>query len=182
MDSKIVQDYAYQFSPSLKLRFKHLDKTYETNLTPKDIQEGMLLEGPLKDDVKKQVNRVQRSMAKPKSGLYTIFNILLLLSLVSMIFLYFDKLESTLGLIMSGSSLLYVVLVYILSKVLPKKIQVLSKTQLIKMNDSLDFKKALKVKRSNQSKKRLPILLSILGILLALALVADIYLDILNLV
>lgn len=182
VDSKIVQDYAYQFSPSLKLRFKHLDETYETNLTPKDIQEGMLLEGPLKDDVKKQINKVERSMAKPKSGLYTIFNILLLLSLVSMIFLYFDKLESTLGLIMSGSSLLYVVLVYSLSKVLPKKIQVLSKTQLIKMNDSLDFKKALKVKRSNQSKKRLPILLSILGILLALALVADIYLDILNLV
>lgn len=182
VDSKIVQDYAYQFSPSLRLRFKHLDETYETNLTPKDIQEGMLLEGPLKDDVKKQINKVERSMAKPKSGLYTVFNILLLLSLVSMIFLYFDKLESTLGLIMSGSSLLYVVLVYILSKVLPKKIHVLSKTQLIKMNDSLDFKKALKVKRSNQSKKRLPILMSILGILLALALVADIYLDILNLV
>lgn len=180
--SKIDYDFAYLFKPSLKLRYKYLDDTYETVLTPKDIQEGLLLEGPLKADVDKQIQKVMKSMSKPKSGIYTVFNIILLLSIFAMNFLYFDKLDSTLAFTILGISLVYLILVYILSKRGPKKIQVLTKTQLIKMNDSLDFKKALKIKHKNANQKRIPILLAILGILISLAFVVDIYLDILNLV
>ncbi len=182
MDSKIDFDFAYLFKPSLRLRYKYLDDSYETSITPEDIQAGVLLEGPLKPEVEKAIQKVIKSMSKPKTNLYTLFNIILLLSLFSMNFLYFDKLESTLGLAMALGSFVYMIVVYFMSKLGPKKIEVLSKTQLIKMNDTLDFKKAIKIKKANGRKKRLPLVLAVFGFVIALALVMDVYLNIVNLI
>ena len=182
VDSKIDFDFAYLFKPTLRLRLKYLDDTYETTLTPKDIQTGVLLEGPLKPEVEKAIVKVQKSMAKPKPTVYTIMNIILLLSLFAMNFLYYDALEANIAYVMVGTSAFYLLLVYLLSKIGPKKLQTLSKTELIKMNDSLDFKKALKVKKQNTRKRRLPMLLAIFGILIGLAFVADIYLNLVNLI
>lgn len=182
VDSKIDFDYAYLFKPSFRLRMKYLDDSYETVVSIKDIQEGILLEAPLKPEVEKAIVKVEKSMKKPNSNVYLIFNILLLLSLCAANLLYFDALEQTIALAMAGSSVLYVLITYILSKLGPKHIQTLSKTQLIKMNDSLDFKKAIHVKKSNSRKRRLPIVLSILGILVSLALVVDVYLNIINII
>jgi|GEM_PF-6723936 len=182
VDSKIDFDFAYLFKPSLRLRYKYLDDSYETSITPEDIQAGVLLEGPLKPEVEKAIQKVIKSMSKPKTNLYTLFNIILLLSLFSMNFLYFDKLESTLGLAMALGSFVYMIVVYFMSKLGPKKIEVLSKTQLIKMNDTLDFKKAIKIKKANGRKKRLPLVLAVFGFVIALALVMDVYLNIVNLI
>ena len=182
VDSKIDYDYAYLFKPSLRLRFKYLDDSFETTITHEDIQAGVLLEGPLKPEVEKAIQKVVKSMSKPKTNLYTIFNITLLLSLFAMNFLYFDKLESTMGLAMAGGSSVYFIVVYLMSKLGPKKNEVLSKTQLIKMNDSLDFKKAIKIKKANGRKKRLPLVLAVFGVMIALVLVADVYLNIVNLI
>ncbi len=182
VDSKIDFDFAYLFKPSLRLRYKYLDDSYETSITPEDIQAGVLLEGPLKPEVEKAIQKVIKSMSKPKTNLYTLFNIILLLSLFSMNFLYFDKLESTLGLAMALGSFVYMIVVYFMSKLGPKKIEVLSKTQLIKMNDALDFKKAIKIKKVNGRKKRLPVVLAVFGFVIALALVMDVYLNIVNLI
>lgn len=182
VDSKIDFDFAYLFKPSFRLRYKYLDDSYETSITPEDIQAGVLLEGPLKPEVEKAIQKVIKSMSKPKTNLYTLFNIILLLSLFSMNFLYFDKLESTLGLAMALGSFVYMIVVYFMSKLGPKKIEVLSKTQLIKMNDALDFKKAIKIKKANGRKKRLPLVLAVFGFVIALALVMDVYLNIVNLI
>lgn len=182
VDSKIDFDFAYLFKPSLRLRYKYLDDSYETSITPEDIQAGVLLEGPLKPEVEKAIQKVIKSMSKPKTNLYTLFNIILLLSLFSMNFLYFDKLESTLGLAMALGSFVYMIVVYFMSKLGPKKIEVLSTTQLIKMNDALDFKKAIKIKKANGRKKRLPLVLAVFGFVIALALVMDVYLNIVNLI
>lgn len=182
VDSKIDFDFAYLFKPSLRLRYKYLDDSYETSITPEDIQAGVLLEGPLKPEVEKAIQKVIKSMSKPKTNLYTLFNIILLLSLFSMNFLYFDKIESTLGLAMALGSFVYMIVVYFMSKLGPKKIEVLSKTQLIKMNDALDFKKAIKIKKANGRKKRLPLVLAVFGFVIALALVMDVYLNIVNLI
>lgn len=182
VDSKLDLDYAYLFQPSVRMRYKFLDDTYETIMTPKDIQAGVLLEGPLKPEVEKIISKIVKSTAKPKPALYTVFNILLLFSVFAMIFLYFEKLESTLGLVMAGSGVLYWLVTYLWSRIGPKKIQILSKTQIIKMNDSLDIKKAMKVKKSNQTKKRMPIVLAIVGILISLSLVIDFYLNLINLI
>lgn len=182
VDAKIDLDYAYLFKPSLRLRMKYLDESYETTVSIKDIQEGILLEAPLKPEVQKSITKVQKSMRKPNKNIYLIFNIVLLLSLFAANFLYFDQLEPTIGLSMVGGSLLFLLTVYILSKRGPNRIQWLSKTQLIKMNDSLDFKKAIHIQKSNARKRRMPVVLAILGILISLALVADVYLNIVNLI
>lgn len=182
VSTKVDLDYAYLFHPSLRVRFNYLDQTYETNLTHKDIQEGILLEGPLRPEVDKQLSRVLTSSKKPNTNLYMALNILLLLSLCAMNFLYFDRLSSPINLVVAGSSFVFMLLTYILSKTLPKKLITFRKSDLIKLNDALDFKKALKVRKQNLNRKRIPLVLEILGSLIALGLVAEVYLNLLTLI
>ena len=177
VDTKVDMDYAYLFHPSLRLRFKYLDENYETKLTLEDIQKGVLLDGPVKKEVEKSIQKVLKSATKPKSNLYLIFNILLLLSLCAMNFLYFDKLASPMNFVMAGVSALFMVVTYLFSKFLPKRITTYTKSELIKLNDALDFKKALKVRTQNQMRKRLPILLQILGTFVALLFVVEVYIN-----
>ena len=179
VDTKVDLDYAYLFHPSLRVRFKYLDHTYETKLTLKDITEGVLLDGPVKPEVDKNIQKVLKSTSKPKSNLYLILNIVLLLSLCAMNFLYFDQLTSPMNFVMALVSAIYMIVVYIVSKILPKRISSYTKSELIKMNDALDFKKALKARKQNQMRKRLPVVFQILGTLIALLFVIEVYIHLL---
>lgn len=182
VDSKVELDFAYAFQPSLRLRYQYLDDTYETKLTPRDIQEGLLLEGPIKPEVQKSIDKVMKTMTKPNSNLYLIFTGLLLIALCAVNFLYFERLPQPFEWVMVGASALWVFITYVLGLKATKGIEVRSKTQLIKMNDALDFKKAIQIKKHNQNRKHMPIRLAVVGILISIFFIVDIYLNILNLV